>query len=128
MPTTTGTSTWLARGVLQTTWDFQFGTATLGTSLDAPMLPDKAVTVRGLNFGCGATWQIEGSDIGGTGAGAFFILSHPHTASGSLTGSTGDCLQILENPRFIRPRFTSLTCGASGEQIRIVITSQSTKR
>ena len=69
----------------------------------------------------GATVLIQGSEVGGTGL--WFTLNDP--SQNALSIATGKTEQILENPRYIRPR---MSAQASTTSLNIVIISQSTRR
>ena len=118
--TITGVSNWINKGVMRTIWA-SFNSTGNGTQLEAPNLPDKTVTVYGSYVSGGGTILIQGSEVGGTGA--WFTLADPQGTALSI--ATGKTEQILENPRYIRPR---MSAQASTTSVNVVIISQSTRR
>jgi len=118
--TVTGVSDWISKGVMRTIWA-NFNSTGNGTQLEAPNLPDKTVTVYGTYVSGGGTILIQGSEVGGTGL--WFTLADPQ--GNALSIATGKVEQILENPRYIRPR---MSAQASTTSVNIVIISQSTRR
>ena len=118
--TITGVTDWINKGVMRTIWA-SFNSTGNGTQLEAPNLPDKTVTVYGSYVSGGGTILIQGSDVGGTGA--WFTLADPQGTALSI--ATGKTEQILENPRYIRPR---MSAQAATTSVNVVIISQSTRR
>lgn len=109
-------TTWRAKGVHESRWTFN-GASQVGTPLGGVSLPDKTVHVSG-TFN-GGTITIQGSNSGPT-ASKWHTLNDP--SQNALTFTTSAIEQILENPRFIRPRVTA------SMSVAVVIISQRAPR
>lgn len=94
----------IARGVCQMHWQAT-GVTGVGFAMNAPGFPDKTVQVLGPT---GGTTQvvIEGSNED-TPTGVFTTLVDPQGNDLDFTDAAVEA--ILENPRFIRPRFPVAT-------------------
>lgn len=120
--TVTGSSTWIAKGVLQTTWS-GFNSTGNGTPLDgAASLPDKTVSVYGTFVSGGGTIIIQGNNSLTATAG-WFTLNDPQ--GNALSFTTGKIEAILENPSRIRPR---MSAQAATTDLNVIIVSQSHAR
>ena len=124
MPTITGVTTDIDRGLYRTQWTFT--TTGDGLALDAAHLSDKSVQIIE-TLTCGNSISIRGSNeaTSVSASGNWDTLTSPLgtglTFSG-LAGSRTD--QILENPLFISPQVQTITCGT----ITIAIVAQSARR
>lgn len=123
MPTITGVTVDIDRGLYRTSWTFT--TTGDGRALDAAHLSDKSVQIIE-TLTCGNSITIRGSnEATAVTSGNWDTLTSPLgtglTFSG-LSGSRTD--QILENPLFISPIVQTITCGT----ITIAIVAQSARR
>src|SRR5262245_27270560 len=109
MATVSGTTVAQSKGVYVTTWTGMKSTASAGSALLAPNLPDKTVSVYGA-FATGCTITIEGSN---SATGTYFTLNDSRGEGNALTFATGDVKQLLENPLRVRPRVTANGTGAA---------------
>jgi hypothetical protein len=129
MATASGTTVWLARGVVKVTW-LLTGTVTVGRPARLPNLPDKVVHVRG-TFAGGGTVSVSmfGSNAsGGTGAlatSSAFALNDSRGEGNALAFTAPDGRQINENPNLIFPK---LTVASGATAITIEVVAQSAKR
>ena len=126
MATTAVSSVWIAKGVVRSAWSTMVKTASIGDPISAPNLPDKTVQVRkstATNGFSGATIAIEGSN--NTATGPYVTLNDSRGEGFPLTFTTTDIRTIMENPQFIRPRYTAATGTPS---LNIEIIQQSGKR
>ena len=112
MATTTKKIEFLARGVVLCTWDAFTVSGDKGGNLDAMQYPDKDVQVVGLPAGT-TKIVIEGSNDDAN----WSTLNDPQGNALEFTADKHE--QILENPRYIRPRLDTAT-GATSPQILIV--------
>lgn len=99
--TKTASTTWLAKGVHSAAWTFT-GASQVGSPLGGATLPDKTVHVRG-TF-AGSTLTIQGTNSAPS-VSKWHTLNDP--SQNALAFTTSGIEQILENPRFIRPRATT---------------------
>lgn len=118
MATTTGSHTWIAKGVLKSTWS-NIPNGNDGSLLDASDLPDKTVTVTG-TFGVGGTVVIEGG-ISGT----YHTLNDSRGEGNALSFTSADTRAVTENPQYLRPR---VTAGDGDTSLTVTIISQSARR
>jgi len=124
MPLITGVTTDIDRGLYRTLWTFT--TTGEGVALDAAHLSDKSVQVVE-TLTCGNSILIRGSnDATSTPTGGnWFNLTSPLGTGLTFSGLSGNELkQILENPLFISPQITTITCGT----ITVAIVAQSARR
>lgn len=127
--TVSGSTTFVARGILRTVWSFATSIAptsgSVGKPLIAPNYPDKTVSFRG-PWVSGVTIVIEGSNTAtySTGTTKWFSLADPQ--GNALSKATGSMEAILENPYFIRPRLSARTGVLGAPTVEII--SQSLKR
>ena len=125
MPTITGVTTDIDRGLYRTSWTFT--TTGDGLALDAAHLSDKSVQVVE-TLTCGNTIVIRGSNdaIAVSASGNWGTLTAPGGTGLTITGVTGASavFQILENPQFISPLVTTISCGT----ITVNIVAQSARR
>lgn len=108
-----------ARGVLTSTWSAVAGVTTC-LPLDAPNFPDKTFTATG-TWGS-ATLVVEGSNDGTT-----YMTVNCLTATGEVTAASftdNAVFNVIENPRYLRPR----TTGGTSTALTIICTSQTTRR
>ena len=95
-----------SRGVAQMVWTAT-GITGEGVAMNAPGLPDKTVHIVGPTGGT-STVIIEGTNDA-TPTGTWTTLTDPQ---GNAISKTSDAIEsILENPKYIRPRFSVVTSG-----------------
>lgn len=119
------------RGAYVITWSFPttLVSGDVGAPLDAFHLADKTVQCFGL--ASNANIVIEGSNhlsttaAGSIATGPWFTLTDPQDASLTFT-ATARLEQILENPRFIRPRLAAAATPIV--PISVVMTAESGRR
>lgn len=115
MATRTHTTTDISHAVKLTTWSGLLN-GDDGSTLDAFAYTDKCMTVQG-TFGAGGTVVVEGSNDGTN----FFTMNDPQ--GNALSVTVGKIEQILENPRYIRPR---VTAGDGTTNLSVIILSKGT--
>lgn len=128
MATASGTSVWIARGVLKHTWTLT-SLVTVGRPATLASLPDKTVHVRG-TFAT-KTVVLVGSNQDATTAQASLTtqaLNDTRGESNALSFTAANVVQVLENPNLIYPKISSLGTGASAASITIDVIAQSTRR
>lgn len=117
-----GSGVWLAKGVHQHVWNWSTTATGAGNPINNPMLPDKTVQIWYPTSGATPISHIviEGSNATGLpaaelGATEWFTLTSPTDGDldtpNALNGS-GALKIIRENPRWIRPRVSSITGAA----------------
>jgi hypothetical protein len=117
-----GTVEYIYKGVAEMKWGATI--SGVGNSFDAPHLPEKTVHIKAPTTAGGTTRVIiEGTNATTvTGADAVFqTLTSPTDGLLDFTtiAAAGILRVIRENPRFIRPRFETVTAGEN-LQVRIV--------
>lgn len=100
----------LSKGVYGVTWTFITGVTGVSNSINAPDLPDKVVQVHATTWGTGNV-LIEGNNAELPSLGVFTTLVD--VQGNSLSFSDNAIEQILENPRYIRARASTVTTGAT---------------
>lgn len=120
---TSFSGSWLAKGVYESKWTATVSGA--GIAESAVFLPDKTVYLAGLASTNTSAITLEGSNAT-TPTGTYYSLRHPiPTVGPGDTGNvleglvTGGVFQLYENPRWIRPRATTVTSGASVSVIMV---------
>ncbi len=123
MPTITGVTVDIDRGLYRTSWTFT--TTGDGRALDAAHLSDKSVQIIE-TLTCGNSITIRGSnEATAVTSGNWDTLTSPLGTGLTFSGHTGSRTdQILENPLFISPQVQTITCGT----ITIAIVAQSARR
>lgn len=106
----------IAKGVYKTQWSVT-GVTGIGYALNAPNLPDKTLHVLGPT---GGTTQVvvEGTNDDTPTGDNWTTLVDPHETDLSFTDEAIEA--ILENPRYIRPRFPV----ATGPAVTVTIISR----
>ena len=120
MATTRIWTTEIARGVVVTRWDTFTVSGDVGGVLDAPHYPDKSVQVIGLPGGT-TNIVIEGSnDAPSNGNFQTLVDTQGNLLSFFGTMDPTGIEQILDNPRYIRPRLDAITSLATSPAVIIV--------
>ena len=118
----------ILRGAYAITWAFPASSASgdVGEAFDGFHLADKTVAVYGLATTNTSVVVIEGSNSGQT-TGPWFTLTDPQDNLLSFPGADRNRVeQILEDPKFIRPRMDTATTSVAA--FTIEMTAQSAKR
>jgi hypothetical protein len=113
MATIAFAGSWIAKGSHQSVWS-AMGNADSGLPQSPSQLSDKTVQIDG-TFGT-ATAVVEGSNDGTS----YFNLTDP--AGAPISTTVAMMAQILQNPKFIRPRTSG---GGGGVTINIRLVERS---
>lgn len=102
MPTVSGVTKAVAKGVYVTTWSRLQPTVSIGSAILAAHLPDKTVHVYGNAGATGFKVRIQGRNATG---GTWVVLNDPQGNALLVTAAKAEA--ILENPTYIRPILVS---------------------
>lgn len=133
MPTASGTSVFLARGVVKHTWTLT-STASVGRPATLSRFPDKTVHVRGVFSGAsvsifgGNQSATAGTLVTGAGANNVAVLNDSRGEGNAATFTAANAVVLLENPNIILPKITALGTAAPARSIIVEIVAQSTRR
>jgi hypothetical protein len=130
MATASGTSVFMARGVVKHTWTLT-SAASVGRPATLSRFPDKTVHVRG-TFG-GATIIMCGANHSATVALSSLTslvalpVNDTRGEGNAASFAAANIVQILENPNLLLPRISVLGTG-TGKNIIVEVVAQSTRR